>query len=119
MSVVLGTNVLLALSPLSREKIIRERLVLYTLDTRIRESAMIDTTTRQPLYVSTDGGAGPYIMLPMTFLDRVTALLDANKVPYWVDEEAISLDGKPEVTVINLMHGSNPAMVQNLLDSIA
>jgi hypothetical protein len=32
---------------------------------------------------------------------------------------AVSFDGKPEVTVINLMHGSDPAMVQGLLDGIA
>jgi hypothetical protein len=79
---------------------------------------MIDTTTRQPLYVSTDGGAEPYIMVTLAQLDKVTPLLDTNKVPYWVDEEAISLDGKPEVVVINLGHGSNPATVQRLLDSI-
>ena len=77
---------------------------------------MIDT--RGPLHVSTDGGAGPYIMVPVGQLDEVTDLLDANKVPYWVDEEAISLDGKPEVAVINLGHGSDPAMAQRLLDSM-
>jgi hypothetical protein len=84
----------------------------------MQENTMIDTTTRQPLLVSTDGEAGPYIMVPVTQLDTVTALLDANKVSYWVDEEAISLDGKPEITVINLGHRSDPATVQRLLDSI-
>jgi len=79
---------------------------------------VIDTTTCQPLYVSTDGDAGPYIMVPVSQLDKLKALLDANKVPYWVDEEAISLDGKPEVAIINLDHGSSPAVVQSLLDSI-
>jgi hypothetical protein len=79
---------------------------------------MIDTTTRQPLHVSTDGNALPYIMVPVAQLDKVKALLEANRVPCWVDEEAISLDGKPEVAVINLGHGSNPATVQSLLDSI-
>lgn len=79
---------------------------------------MIDTTTRQPLDVSTDGDAGPYIMVPVAQLDKVKALLEANKVSYWVDEEAISLDGKPEVAVINLGHGSNPTTVQGLLNSI-
>jgi hypothetical protein len=79
---------------------------------------MIDTTTRQPLYVSTEGDAGPYIMVPVDQLKRVIPLLDTHKVPYWVDEEAISLDGKPEVAVINLGKGSNPATVQGLLDSI-
>lgn len=79
---------------------------------------MIDTTTDQPLYVSTDGGAGPYIMIPVAQLELVRALLDANRVPYWVDEEVISLDEKPEVAVINLGQGSDPKKVQSLLDSM-
>lgn len=79
---------------------------------------MIDTTTRQPLSVSTDGDAGPYIIVPVAQLDKVRAVIEANKVPHWVDDEAISLDGKPEVIVINLGHGCNPATVQILLDSI-
>lgn len=79
---------------------------------------MIDTTTRQPLYVSTDGDAGPYIMVPVAQLERVKTLLDTHKVRYWVDEEAVSLDGKPEVAVINLRQGSKPATIQSLLDSI-
>ena len=79
---------------------------------------MIDTTTRQPLHVSTDGNAGPYIVVPVSQLDKITTVLDANKVSYWVDEEAISLDGKPEIVVINLGRGSKPAWFQTLLDSI-
>lgn len=79
---------------------------------------MIDITTDQPLSVSTDGDAGPYIMVPMAQLDQVRAALDANAVSYWVDEEAISLDGKPEVTVINLARGSDPNRIQKLLDGI-
>jgi hypothetical protein len=82
------------------------------------ENAMNDTTTRLPLSVSTDGGAGPYIMVPVAQLNKVRDLLDANMIPYWVDEEAISLDGKPEVAVINFGQGIKPPMVQRLLDSI-
>ena len=79
---------------------------------------MIDTTTREPLQVSTDGGEWSYIMLPLMHLDEVRALLDANKVSYWVDEEVLSFDGKPEVAFINIRRGTDPAMVQSLLDSI-
>ena len=79
---------------------------------------MIDTTSHKQLSVSTDGDAGPYIMAPVTQLERIRTLLDANKVRYWVDEEAISLDGKPEVAVINLGHRSDPERIQRLLDSI-
>jgi hypothetical protein len=80
---------------------------------------MIDTTRDRPLTVSTEGDAGPYIMVPVARLERVMALLDVNNVPYWVDEEAISLDGKPEITVINLRYGSDPERIQNLLNSIS
>ena len=31
----------------------------------------------------------------------IRSLLDANNVGYWVDEQAISLDGSPETVVIN------------------
>jgi hypothetical protein len=85
----------------------------------IQEGEMIDTTTDKPLKVSTECDAMPYIMVPVAQLERVKALLAANKVTFWVDEEAISLDGKPEVTVINLGHGSDPVKVQRLLDSIS
>lgn len=78
---------------------------------------MIDSTTKQPLYVSTDGDTGPYIMVPVQQIDDVRSLLDANAVPYWVDEEAISLDGKPEVTVVNLGRGADPGTVQAILDN--
>lgn len=80
---------------------------------------MIDASTSRPLYVSTDGDSGPYIMVPVRQIDDVRALLDANGVPYWVDEDAISLDGKPEVTVVNLGRGADPAAVQDILDNVS
>ena len=79
---------------------------------------MIDTTTHKPLTVSAEAVDWPYIMLPLMHLDTVTAVLDANKVSYWVDEEVLSFDGKPEVAFVNLRRGTDPAMVQSLLDSL-
>ncbi len=79
---------------------------------------MIDTTSHKPLSVSAEAVDWPYLIIPLTHLDKVQALLDANKVSYWVDAEALSFDGKPEVTFINLRHGTDPAFVQSLLDSI-
>ena len=66
---------------------------------------MIDTTTQKPLQVWADSGAMPYMIVPVEQLDRVTALLDANKISYWVDEEALSTDGGPEVIFINIEGG--------------
>ena len=78
---------------------------------------MIDVSTNKPLHVSTDGNAGPYIMVPVQQIDVVKDLLDTNNIPYSVDQDAISLDGKPEVTVVNLGLGSDAESVQNILNN--
>ena len=53
---------------------------------------MIDITTRNPLYVSTDGDAGPYIMLPLAQLERVRALLQRFRPGDhgYVDEQVVA-----------------------------
>ena len=79
---------------------------------------MTDITTKKPLRVSTDGTAGPYIMIPVVQLDEVRKLLDGRRIRYWVEENAISLNGSPEVTVINFGRGGDAAAVQALLDTI-
>jgi len=79
---------------------------------------MIDAITERPLSVSTDGNSGPYIMVPVSQLEELRLLLDGNGVPYWVDQEAISLDGRPEVTVVNLGSDTDPNAIQKLLDEV-
>jgi hypothetical protein len=77
---------------------------------------MIDEMTRDQLRVSTDGVAGPYLMVPMAQLGRVRDLLDRHAVRYWVDADAISLDGKPAVAVVNFGRAGDPARIQALLN---
>ena len=77
---------------------------------------MIDVSTDRQLCVSTDGNAGPYIMVPVVQLDKVRTVLSDNAISYWVDQEAISLDGKPEITVVNLGRDADPKIVQQHLD---
>lgn len=79
---------------------------------------MTDATTKKPLRVSTEGTAGPYIRVPLSQLEEVQHLLDSRRIGYWVEENAISLDGAPYVTVINLGRAGNAAAVQAVLDSI-
>jgi hypothetical protein len=78
---------------------------------------MTDSSTKKPLRVSDGGTAGPYITVPVSQLAEVRRLLDANKVRYWVDEDAISLDGEPEATVINFGRDCDRAAVQRILDA--
>lgn len=77
---------------------------------------MIDEMTKNQLRVSTDGIAGPYLMVPMAQVVRVRDVLDRHAVHYWVDSFAISLDGKPATTVINFGRTGNAARIQTLLD---
>ena len=77
---------------------------------------MTDTTTQQRLEVSTDGTAGPYITVPVNQLDDVKRLLDDHHTLYWVEENAISIDGGPYISVINLGREGNAVAVQAILD---
>lgn len=80
---------------------------------------MINVASKKPLKVSTARNAPPYLRLPVEQLDDVRALLDAHGFTYWVDLMAISVDGAPEVTVINFGHGTDPDAVQKVLDDAA
>ena len=78
---------------------------------------MINTSTRKPLSVRPYGSFNAFISLPLTQLDEVTALLKANEIPHWVDDEALSVDGKPEVIWIYLEKISDMAAAQRILDA--
>lgn len=80
---------------------------------------MIDSQRRAKLIVASGGAAGPYIMLPESRLDEVRELFDRNGIDYWVESQAISMDGKPAFVVINLGHSGDAAKVQAILDSAA
>lgn len=80
---------------------------------------MIDSQTGRPVEVATDGTAGPYIMVSMDQLSQVRERLDQYKIPYWVDSDAISLDGKPAFVIINLGLSEDATRVQAVLDDDA
>ena len=78
---------------------------------------MTDVTTKKPMRVSTQGTMGPYVWLPFSQLDDLRSLLDSRDVAYWVEENAISLNGGPEMIVVNLGRGGDAALVQAILDN--
>lgn len=77
---------------------------------------MIDVMTRRPFRVSADGVAGPYLMVPVDQLDSVREVLDRGGVRYWVDSDAISLDGEPAITVVNFGRAGDTGRIQAVLD---
>ncbi len=80
---------------------------------------MPDTTTKRPIRVSTDSTSGPYIIVSIELLEKVRKLLVENDIPHWVDHLAISVDGRPAVSVINLGRKVDSRRVQDLLDAAA
>ncbi len=79
---------------------------------------MIHEMTRKRLHVSTDGGAGPYIMVPFSQLTDVRQVLDQHGIDYTVEEDVISLDGAPEIAVIDLGRAANADAIQAILDTV-
>ena len=79
---------------------------------------MIDAMTSKPLYVSTDGTAGPYIMVPVNQLAELRELFDKHRIRYSVEEDAISLDGSPEIAVVDLGYEVDVVAVQTILNSV-
>lgn len=78
---------------------------------------MIDTETRQRILVHTEGTGGPYIMATIDQVGAIEQLLQDNHVSFWVDADAISLDGNPAISVVNLGRGADVARIQQLLDA--
>jgi hypothetical protein len=58
------------------------------------------------------------MFVPLTLLDRVRTILQANQVSFWVEHHAVSVDGMPAVVVVNLHQKSDPLKVQELMDGI-
>jgi hypothetical protein len=79
---------------------------------------MIDSTTGKKVSISIGGMAGPYIMIPVSQLTAVRNILDRHNIPYSVDHNTISINGKPADSTINLGRGANVKTIQRLLDQI-
>ena len=78
---------------------------------------MIDSETRERIVVSAEGTGGPYIMVPLDQVADIEGILRGDKIPFWVDSDAISLDGEPAIIVVNLGRGADVNRVQQLLDA--
>ena len=61
--------------------------------------------------------AGLYIRVAADQVDEVRKLLDREEIRYWADSFAVSLNGKPAVTVINLGLNNDADRIQAILDA--
>jgi hypothetical protein len=79
---------------------------------------MTDTITKERVAVHTFKNARPRIELSVAQLERLTNLLDARQIPYWVAEESLSWEGGPEMIWVTLERKTDAEVVQRLLDSV-
>lgn len=79
---------------------------------------MTDATTKQPIRVRIEDPTLPSVVVPETQLERVTELLTSNGVRFWVGHQRMSFNGQPYVAFINIREGTDPALVQNILDRV-
>ncbi len=72
-----------------------------------------------PLKVSTDGTAGPYVIVTPGQLRHVVAAFRDEGIDFQVDEEAVLSGGTPALAVIDLGSGADVERVQRVLDRVA
>ena len=80
---------------------------------------MSTRTAEAPLVVSTDGTAGPYIIVAADQLGPVVHTLRDQSIPLDVDDKAVMLDGRPALMVIDLGHDADVERVQGILDRLS
>lgn len=78
---------------------------------------MVDSETKERILVHTEGAGGPYIMVSVDQLEGIESLLRHHGISFWTDSGAISVDGGPLITIINLGRGVEGEQVQKLLDT--
>jgi hypothetical protein len=77
---------------------------------------MVDSFTKKPIRVIDDGAGDPYIIWRVDQLVAVKRILDGAGCRYDIDDEQLSINGQPFVTIVSLEPGADVAAIQKLLD---
>lgn len=80
---------------------------------------MTASATDAPLTVSTDGTAGPYVVVTSEQLGAVTDAMRTEGIRFHVDQEAVLLNGAPALAVIDLGNDADVVRVQGVLNRVA
>jgi len=79
---------------------------------------MRSTLADAPLAVSTDGTSCPYIIVTTEQMEPVVEALRAQGIHFETDDDAVMLDGRPALSVIDLGQNADVERVQKLLDGL-
>lgn len=77
------------------------------------------THLNAPLKVSTDGTAGPYIIVTPEQLGQVVVALREAEIVFRVDEDALLTGGTPALVVIDLGSAADVNRIQRVLDGVS
>jgi hypothetical protein len=80
---------------------------------------MATSASDAPLTVSTDGTAGPYVIVTPEQFRPVVEALRADGIRFQVDDKAILLNGAQALAVIELGSAADVGRVQGVLDRVA
>jgi hypothetical protein len=72
-----------------------------------------------PLKVSTDGTAGPYVIVTPGQIRSVVVAFREEGIDFHVDEDAVLSGGTPALAVIDLGSGADVERIQGVLDRVA
>jgi hypothetical protein len=82
------------------------------------EAIMTDPVTKRRVHVYPAPEVGPWFIVRVSMIPDVQALLDKSNVRYELDDSIVTLNGQPPTRKINLARGTDPDVVQRLLDSV-
>jgi len=80
---------------------------------------MLDSSTGEKIDVRVDRECGPYIMIEPAKMARIEQLLKKSGIFYRVENDSNACKGTPEAAVIEFGKDSDPARIQQVLDSVA
>ena len=83
------------------------------------ESDMATSAADAPLAVSTDGTAGPYVIVNPDQYGPVAEALRAEGVRFHVDQDAVLIAGKPALAIIDLGLEADLESIQRILDRVS
>ncbi|MGD0767417.1 MAG: hypothetical protein ABSB42_04250 [Tepidisphaeraceae bacterium] len=78
---------------------------------------MTDIETKRRLTVNTEGNAGPYLMVPLDQLPEVRNVLQQNGIGHVVAPDAIGLNGRPVIAIIDFGRSADVGRIQAVLDA--
>jgi len=76
-----------------------------------KEIMMIDVVTGKQIYIE-----GNRINISVKQINIVRSMLDHNAIPHYLEDDAISIDGGPEMTNIVIHNSVDLILIQKFLD---